>query len=303
MLAPSIVFLVLYAAAFSWCAWLQLTRRARWLSRFSYIFFHTLMRLGAQICGIGVSLSDMDINWVVAYYVLQAEGYLTLIICGLRFILQFQRETTGDSWLQPLRRPDEKVYAYMTRQKRHPMFWVHYYVAAANVLIVYGSTASLGDSDYTPSDKNRNEALRIAGTAMLLAMSLVFFGFTVFAYHKARLVYLRQRIHIALIIASGVFLSLRGVYGILVIAALRLQTINFHNYDARGLKVPALAAEFCLGTTMEWLSCVFFLSTYLFPCREDGKPSEGVSLRKGHTTESEESMKQETSGSSDAHKL
>jgi hypothetical protein len=57
-----------------------LTRRIKWRSRWSILFFHVMVRLASQACGIGFAiLGFSNTNIFLAFLILGAEGYFTLV--------------------------------------------------------------------------------------------------------------------------------------------------------------------------------------------------------------------------------
>lgn len=132
-------FLILYLLLFSWVTSLLLSKRVSWRSRYTSIFIHTLLRLGAQICGIGYAVAGVQhTGWLVAYFVFSAEGYFSLVWCAYRFLITFQNEVQGESWIEP-KRGSRTWREYYSVLLRYPVLYFHYSLAAANALIIVGS--------------------------------------------------------------------------------------------------------------------------------------------------------------------
>ncbi|SCU79002.1 LADA_0A09142g1_1 [Lachancea dasiensis] len=261
---PAIVFLVLYFVLFSWVTFLLLTKRVLWRSRYTSIFVHTLLRLAAQICGIGYGVAGVEhINWLIAYLVFGAEGYFTLVWCAYRFLIAFQNEILGNSWIEP--KKDCGFWSYYRVLRAYPVLYIYYLLAAANGLIIAGSVkgtnSSLSDSS-REHELRVGRALRDAGTAIFMALVVLFAAFTQKSYMARRGAYTRAQSHFLLILGlTAVPLLIRGVYGIL---GTELRSWNYalpEAYDGGGLRAGALAAEYVLGTSMEWVTCLTLLST------------------------------------------
>jgi hypothetical protein len=60
--------------------WAYVTKRIKWRSRYSLLFFHVAIRVASQACGVvfGV-LGFENTNVFLAYLILGAEGYFTLV--------------------------------------------------------------------------------------------------------------------------------------------------------------------------------------------------------------------------------
>ena len=57
-----------------------LTHRYKWKSRWSMLFFHVMVRVASQACGIAFGiLGFSNIIVFLAYLILGAEGYFTLV--------------------------------------------------------------------------------------------------------------------------------------------------------------------------------------------------------------------------------
>lgn len=61
-----------------------LTGRLKWKSRYSLLFFHVTIRVASQGCGIAFGVLGFEnVNVFLAYLILGAEGYFTLVSFSL----------------------------------------------------------------------------------------------------------------------------------------------------------------------------------------------------------------------------
>ncbi|SCW00566.1 LAFE_0C07030g1_1 [Lachancea fermentati] len=274
---PAIVFLILYFALCSWVSSLLLSKQVSWRSRYTSIFIHTTLRLAAQICGIGYAVAGVEhSNWLVAYFVFGAEGYFTLVWCAFRFLISFQNEVTGNSWIEP-KREGMSWSEYYRKMPHYPVLYFHYSLAGANALIIVGSLKGMNTDLSDPSrasEIHTGVILRDVGTALFMAWVLVlgYFCFRSYKYAQTR----NQTRFLFIIGATVIPLLVRGVYGILACEITQWNYALPESYDSQGLKPGALAAEYLLGTTMEWSTCLLLLCTS-FISLDNGR-SQGSSL-------------------------
>lgn len=115
------------------------------------------MRLASQACGVAFGvLGFSNVGVFIAYLVLAAEGYFTLVLVGFRFLVSWQERNRFNqvAWLEPrLSKEERKKHArefyfflpilylfWPKRLKQNPMACVHVILIAANVLIVIGGS-------------------------------------------------------------------------------------------------------------------------------------------------------------------
>ncbi|CEP60795.1 uncharacterized protein LALA0_S01e19130g [Lachancea lanzarotensis] len=266
---PAIVFLVLYAVLFSWVTVLLVTKRVSWKSRYTSIFIHTLLRLAAQICGIGYAVAGVEhYKWLIAYFVFGAEGYFSLVWCVFRFLIAFQNDLLGESWIEP-KRKGKTLREFYRVSAAYPILYFHYSLAAANALIIVGSVQGVNShsTDQASKQINSGRILRDVGTALFIAWVVVF---AVFCARTYPLVQNRNQMHFLHILSFTVLpLLIRGIYGIL---ASEINQWNYglpQSYDDQGLKPGPLTAEYVLGTSMEWTTCLLLLCTGLLSWSND----------------------------------
>ncbi|SOV09966.1 uncharacterized protein UDID_06473 [Ustilago sp. UG-2017a] len=103
LVSASLVFLILYFILFLFLAYLYVLRKVPLLSRWLVLLLHVTVRLASQGCGLSFGIVGYaNIDLLVAYFILGAEGYFTLVVCTLRFLIAWQRNHWGGlSWLEP----------------------------------------------------------------------------------------------------------------------------------------------------------------------------------------------------------
>ncbi|KAF7974924.1 hypothetical protein HWV62_10959 [Athelia sp. TMB] len=281
--SAALVFLVLYSGVFVILILGYLTRRIALRSRYTVLAFHVTVRLASQATGLAFGIVGFaDSNLLVAYFVLGAEGYFTLVLCAFRFLVSWQNHNsaTHNSWLEP-RRPKGQPFFQRLRQSFSitggegcsPMSIIHVLLLVANSIIIAGG-ALLAGGDLAQFYKNLPTAkgLRVTGQLIFLIMNTFLLYCIVITIHQARCDNPGRRVHptLLLLLFAWPFLCVRGVYGVL---AGLLSTFNYFdpsNYTATGLTNSFVAAEYILGTAMEWTGCVLLLGTR-YTSRNDPK--------------------------------
>lgn len=193
--SASVVFLVLYFFIFLVLSTLFALKKVSWRSRWTVLFLHVLVRLASQACGLAFGMAGYrNIHILVAYYILGAEGYFTLVICTARFLIAWQRNHWDQySWIEPVD-PTQERAGWAMRLKR--MFqWksddhepagnkfvaaFDWLLAAANAIIIAGGSISAGaytDKDLSQSQikskLDTSKGLRAAGQAVFLVVNTV----------------------------------------------------------------------------------------------------------------------------------
>ncbi|TKY88827.1 hypothetical protein EX895_002068 [Sporisorium graminicola] len=192
--SASLVFLLLYLCLFTVLSTLFFQRKVVWKSRWLVLLLHVLVRLASQACGLSFGIIGYrNIDLLVAYYVLGAEGYFTLVVCTSRFLIAWQRNHWGFSWLEPTdpaqeragwRKRCQRLFRWRSSSNdgrpssNKWMVLVDWLLVGANAIIISGgslSSAAYTDSDLTPSQvESRLHAargMRAAGQAVFLAIN------------------------------------------------------------------------------------------------------------------------------------
>ncbi|GAA6022912.1 hypothetical protein JCM10207_006862 [Rhodosporidiobolus poonsookiae] len=261
--APAIL-LAAYALFFVVLLALYTTKQIKWKSRYSFVFSHVVLRLVGM--ALGVAFAAM--NWgspdgvLIAYLVFSAEGYFSLILCAYRFLVVWQQDYLGVSNLEPRVPKDLPKGEKFRMHLRAPLASVHWALIAANALIISGSSIMAGtigedeNTDDVKSRMNSAKGLRVAGTAIFLAIGQAFLLVCIQAYRR------KGNRTLLLIMATWPFLTIRGVYGIITVLMPEYSYASTEAYAADGFTSKFLAAEHCMGTLMEWSACGLLLLTH-----------------------------------------
>jgi hypothetical protein len=212
---------------------------------------------------------------LVAYFVLGAEGYFTLMLCAFRFVISWQYDNSAshNSWIEPKSPPNtprfkrllESFSPFGNGGKPHPMAIVHHILALANVLVITGGSIVAGtDADAFKKYMPTSKALRSSGQAIFLTINLFLLYCILNIIGQCKREHPGKRIHPTLVILliTWPLLFVRGLYGILSV----IPTFNYFdhvNYNDIGLKNSFVISEYILSTTMEWTSCALLMVTYI----------------------------------------
>lgn len=205
--SASLVFLILYLILFLAVSTLFVLRKVQRKSRWLVLLLHVLVRLASQACGLSFGIVGYkNINILVAYYVLGAEGYFTLVVCTARFLIAWQRDYWhGYSWIEPID-PSKERAGWRKRFKRllqakpsgksltaRLAVVVDWLLVAANAIIIAGgslSSAAYTDSDLTQAEvQSRLKAsrgMRAAGQAIFLVVNTVLLVCIAVSMHQHR---------------------------------------------------------------------------------------------------------------------
>ncbi|KAJ6541016.1 hypothetical protein DFH09DRAFT_1174942 [Mycena vulgaris] len=295
----ALVFLILYLAVFVWMLFAYLTHRIKWRSRWSLLFFHVTIRVASQACGIGFAiLGFADPGLFLAFLILGAEGYFSLVLCTFRFVISWHQHNLpgGKSWLEP--RKDKTLTANKSRRilafillgpfaliiyRDNPMAAFHTALVLANTAIIVGGSylanADLSQLD-SPDTKMRIKVSRItrtAGQSVFLACNallLVVLLATARNDRRAR----KGKLHptVALLLIAWIPLIVRGVFGVLQSAVFSLSYYDPANYELSGFTPHFTVIEYVLGVVTEWLACVLLNATY-FTSKNDPPKADVVS--------------------------
>ncbi|KAI5479925.1 hypothetical protein MNV49_002215 [Pseudohyphozyma bogoriensis] len=262
--APGLIFLILYLGFFALLTTLYAQKKISWKSRYSFVYFHVIMRLGGQISGVIFSFLSWNqfntrLNTLVAYLVLSAEGYFSLVLCSYRFLIVWQQDRFETSNLEP-RIPKGTPWRQRWKMvQRSPMAAIEYMLIGANAIIISGGSL-LSNAMQDPANKQHSistgKALRVAGTAIFLALVQVFALVAIQSYRR------KGDRTLLCIIAVWPFLTVRGAFGIIQVLVSTFSYYNPEIYTDDGIKPSFLAAEYILATLMEWISCGLLISTY-----------------------------------------
>lgn len=84
----ALVYLILYLLLFIILIIGYVTGRLELRSRYSVITFHVTVRLASQAVGLAFGIEGYsNVDLLVAYFILGAEGYFTLVLCTYRCLI------------------------------------------------------------------------------------------------------------------------------------------------------------------------------------------------------------------------
>ncbi|KAK6909871.1 hypothetical protein L486_00476 [Kwoniella mangroviensis CBS 10435] len=191
-----VVFLTLYTINFTILLYGFTTRLISFKSVYSFLLFHVCLRLAAQSVAIVTGTKDqLNGGLLVAFFVLGAEGYFSLVLCAYRFLIHHHEHVypISASWLEgKTNRNKDKDgqkdpwYVRLKRAltaknkdgKKDPwvMTIIHWTLIGANTIIIVGGTRATG-ADYTDPDFwdriHDGEILRATGQAIFLAINIL----------------------------------------------------------------------------------------------------------------------------------
>jgi hypothetical protein len=276
--SAALVFLILYTILFVILLVGYIGRYLRWRSRYAIIFFHVTIRLASQASGVAFGIVGyQNINLLVAYFILGAEGYFTLVLCTYRFLIDWQCHNLAchDSWLERRQPPGTPWYKRFNDSmdlfgpKRRPMTLIHWLLIGANSIIIAGGSQLAGVSGSTDvaevdATLHRAKILRTVGQSVFLAIN-TFLLYCVLDSIRSSKRENGGRAHPTLwiLLVCWPLLFVRGIYGILGGVLPAFSYFNTNNYGEHGLKTSFIVSEYILSTTMEWTSCALLMLTYV----------------------------------------
>lgn len=221
-----------------------------------------IIRFGSQLCGVVFSkLGIEQLDWLIAYLVLGAEGYFVLILCAFKFVAQAQKAETGNSWVED-EGFDIPGLRFFTKSWSR-MF--HMLLIPANSLVIAGGTMLTGVTDLEKEhDKvQTSKGIRTAGQVTFLFMTFIVVVFSLKAYTNERV---RNHFNITVLLCCP-FLIVRGIFGVLSIYIEDMNYFQFSNYSADGVNHKLVVYEYVLSTTMEFVASCFLMSNFFLEKR------------------------------------
>ncbi|WVQ95282.1 hypothetical protein IAU59_002377 [Kwoniella sp. CBS 9459] len=195
-----VVFLTLYTFNFLILLYGFFSRRISIKSVYAFLLFHVILRLSAQSVSVAIGTKDHLVpGLLIAFFVLGAEGYFSLVLCAYRFLIHHHQHfyPTDGSWLEGkpnknkskdgqgevkdpwYKRLKRAMTARNKDGKKDPwvMTIIHWTLIGANVIIVVGGTRVTGaDITLDPEDfwdrLHTAEVMRAVGQAIFLVMNL-----------------------------------------------------------------------------------------------------------------------------------
>ncbi|KAF8172235.1 hypothetical protein K438DRAFT_1851771 [Mycena galopus ATCC 62051] len=298
-----LLFMILYFFVFLWLLLTYITRRIKLRSRWSILFFHVVIRLASQACGIGFGiLGFSNIGIFTAFLILGAEGYFTLVLCTFRFVISWHQHNLpgGVSWLEPRRGADDGL-SWRARARRsltlvllgpfallfyreNIMATFHILLILANTTIVVGGSflanANFADFD-SPETQHKlliSRISRTAGQSVFLALNLVLLFVLLLTARNDRRSRARKGglgFHptLVLLLIAWIPLIVRGTYGVLQSADFALSYFDFNNYGPHGFTAHYTLVEYLMGVTPSGSrACVLLSCTYFTSKNDPPKP-------------------------------
>jgi hypothetical protein len=81
----SLIFLILYSVNLSILIFGYATRRIVFKSVYTFLLLHVVLRLAAQSVGLVLGVRGFNVGVLIAYFVLGAEGYFSLVSLMLSY--------------------------------------------------------------------------------------------------------------------------------------------------------------------------------------------------------------------------
>lgn len=274
--AAALTFLVLYLFALSISIYIVVQRGLK--SRFTLIGLVCLIRIGAQVSGVGFSIQGWEhFRWLVAYLILGAEGYFAIVLAAYHFVAVFEKLVTGDSFLQPKlplelkeRKGTSASYDRFVWYLRHDVsIYFHYMLIPANVILIVGGTRAMGvstDEWSTSPLVKEGKIMRVVGQSIFLGGCVFLLAYAV----KLRFAKKLSGAPLTAVLLAGPPLLVRGAFGIIAALVDDYNYYDFNNYSDSGLKIKFLLGEYLMGTTMEYLATIVLLLSHFttFSTRE-----------------------------------
>jgi hypothetical protein len=284
--SAALVFLILYAILFALLLLGFLTGRLKLRSPFGGILYYIAIRLSSQGVGLAFGVvGSANIGLLVAYFILGAEGYLSLVMCTHWLVLSWQRHSsTPELWLKPRFVPGTPWYkrfisAFTIVDSNNRLTPVgHMLQTAAHSLIMTGGTMV-----NTELQSNRNvpaaKGLRTAGQAVSLTINIVVIYCILNAIRKSRRASHDKRTHPTLLVLSAAcpLLLIRGVYGVMTGILPAFNYYNPHNYGNSGFVRSFVISEYIMGPATEWAACALLMLTYFTGLKDPGSADSEMS--------------------------
>ncbi|KIM37935.1 hypothetical protein M413DRAFT_448197 [Hebeloma cylindrosporum] len=287
--SAALVYLILYAILFAFMLYGYATGHLRFRSRYTVVLFHVTVRLASQATGLAFGLVGYaNTSLLVAYFILGAEGYFTLVLCTYRFLISWHNHNLAshDSWLEPRFPPGTPAFKRFLLSfalfgpTRRPMAVMHNLLIGANAIIITGGNMVGGGSDSVEDFRTNpnlltSKILRTVGQSIFLSINVFLLYCILDTIRQSRSENPRKRTHPTLLILLAIWpcLFVRGMYGVLSGVLPAFNYYNPDNYEATGLKNSFIVSEYIMGTTMEWVSCTMLMVTYL-TSRNDPKKAD-----------------------------
>lgn len=295
MAAAAITYLALYVFALAVNIYILYQRGFK--TRFTLIAIVCVIRIGAQLSGVGFSVEGYDhYQWLIAYLILGAEGYFSIVLAAYHFVAVFEKYVAGSSFLRP-NVPIELqklsgVGGWFKRTRWHTRndfsVFFHYMLIPANAILIAGGTLTIGieAQDWNTSSRVKaGKIMRIVGQSIFLVGCVFLLSYAA----RLRLVRKLKGSPLTAVLLAGPPLLVRGAFGIISAVMDEYNYYDFSNYTESGIKTRFLVGEYLMGTTMEYLATAILLLSHFtsFSASEMRHANGQKQLQRTRTQETE----------------
>ncbi|KAK6458442.1 uncharacterized protein RJT20DRAFT_147677 [Scheffersomyces xylosifermentans] len=234
---------------------------------YTSLVIYGLVRVTGQACGIVFAILGFDHSqWLIAYLVLGAEGYFVLVLTSYHLLANAQLYTVGTSWFRPSKAEiAERCEAATTefeylRARLSPACIFHLILIPANILVIIGGVELAGATNEPATHGKIQQAriLRTVGQAIFLAQTAIAVAFAFWCRFGEKI----KHINVIAILIVSPFILVRGIFGVLSIYLGKMDYFDMSNYNGSSIKGSFVAFEYALGTSMEFITAVVYISTY-----------------------------------------
>lgn len=234
---------------------------------YTHLLFYGIIRVGAQICGVAFSKLGLEnYGWLVGYLVLGVEGYFILVLSSFYLLINVYQEKTGqkdNKFNRSIFNKSDGTSIKLLGSEVTFKGIMFQYMIVANVLLAVGGSilCSLKADEYETKKGtlNASKALRGAGQIIFLIVTIIVVALTVCARFWEKI----RHSTITFILVAAPFLLIRAIYGTLSCFVNKMNYFQLSNYTEDGLSTYFVATEYCLATTMEFVSASLLISTFL----------------------------------------
>ncbi|ABN65058.2 predicted protein [Scheffersomyces stipitis CBS 6054] len=271
------VYLCLYVIYL--CFSINIVRREGLKTIYTSLVVYGVFRVSGQMCGVVfAALGFNHWHWLIAYLVLNAEGYFVLIITSYHLIANAQYQVVGYSWIRP-NKEDIKIkqqaatsFLGKIRAKYSLARVFHLILIPANALVISGGIMLAGADDLASENSSvqLSRRLRVSGQSIFLFQTIVAvsLGFWCFFGENIR------HINIYGIFIASPFILTRGTFGVMSIYLDKMDYFEMSNYNENGISSTFIAFEYTLATTMEFITAVVYISIYYISKKRQNRRAE-----------------------------
>ncbi|CAK7893655.1 hypothetical protein CAAN1_08S00474 [[Candida] anglica] len=243
--------------------------RVGWKTQYSFLLFFGVLRLGGQTCGVAFAKLGIEhYQWLIAYLVLSAEGYFTLVLTCFHYLAKAQIAQYGSSWIRPtqeemeIRTKGQNYFRATNTKMSTPSAIFHTILIPANAILIAGGTMLTGmDADQLATHSSKlmtSKLLRCIGQSIFLAETVILVLLTLYVFKREKV----TSYTMYALFAAYPFLLVRGAFGVMSIFLDKMNYFLMSNYDENGLSSYFVACEYTMATTMEFIAASILMSNY-----------------------------------------